>query len=171
MPIYNGEIFCKCGEKFDKQPIIDILLSESKIKDEAIEIEEKIKGINDDIKRLNKEQCKLSSLCATLYSLELLIDELGDSKFYNIVRVSKIIEKNIPSPLILRKKGEDKHYERNYFICIGNKDKGEIQLGYDGDFLTAHIILYGIGENNFIINDERILEVLHFVESINCKKE
>lgn len=172
MPISNGEIYCsKCNEKIDKQLIKEILVSEAKIKDEATEISDKIKCIIDDINKISKENKKFINLFNTLSSLELLIDQLGDVKLSRLVKVTSIIEKNLPNPLQLERKGEDIHYERNFFIKDGRNRQGEIQIKYDGDLLKAYILLNKIGENSFIINDERVIEVLHFIESINCKRE
>lgn len=172
MPIINGEIYCpKCNEKIDKQLIKEILVSEAKIKNEATEISDKIKCIMDDIDTISKENKKFIKLYNALCGLELLIDQLGDAKLSRLVNVTSIIEKNLPNPLKLERKGEDIHYERNFFIKDGRSKRGEIQIKYDGDLLKAYIILNKIGENSFIINDERVIEVLHFIESINCKKE
>lgn len=172
MPIINGEIYCeKCGVKIDKQLIRELLVSETKIKDEATEISDKIKSVIDDINKLNSEKNKFTKLYNTLISLELLVDQLGDAKLSRLEKISLMIDKNIPNPLHLEKKGDDMHYERNFLIKDGKNRRGEIQLKYQDELLKAYILLDKIGENSFVISNERIIEVLHFIESINCKKE
>lgn len=172
MPIINGELYCqKCNERIDKQLIKEILVSEIKIKNEATEISDKIKAVMDDIDKFNSEKKNFIKLYNSLQGLELLIDQLGDVKISRLVKVTAMIEKNIPNPLHLDKKGDDIHYERNFLIKDGKNRRGEMSIKYDGDLLKAYILLDKIGENSFIINDERIIEVLHFIESINCKKD
>lgn len=172
MSIIKGDIICEnCGKKIDKQLLENLLISEITIKEKAIEANEKLNDLLEGLKKITSENKKLNDMCAALKSLELLIDELGDIKLSRLVKVCDIIRNNLPNPLFLDRDGEDIHYERNYSIKNGKKKQGEVKIKYDGDILTAYVSLEKIGNNSFVINEERVIEVLHFIESINCKKD
>lgn len=171
MPIVNGEIICpKCGERNDKQIIKDFFANQDKLKEETFEVNIKLKETLDNLCKISKEQERIKLLYETLNSLELLLSQTGDTKLMKLLKSISIIESNLPNSLFLYEKTTNSPYKKSYSIKENKSIKGTLEIYYNGDLLTADVILNSIGENSFTINDDRVIEVLHFIESIYYKK-